>query len=285
MNDPTGEPLQRHEWSRLHHDADLRLNALHAVFTTHAFARHWHDYYVIGLVEAGAQTFACNRNTYLTPRGGLILLNPGEAHTGEPAAGAAGFSYRALYPTLAHIAPLMAELGRPDELPSFPTARVDDRHLAAQVWQLHHCLDGSTPPIARETLWLHMLAGLISRYGAAQLRFPRVGAEPQAVKRACAYLEAHTAEPISLAHLAAEVGLSPFHFVRVFRRSLGVPPHAYLESLRIRQAQQLIDNGDPLAEIAYAVGYSSQSHFTTRFRQIIGVTPGQYRTARQCARF
>ncbi|NJM07352.1 helix-turn-helix domain-containing protein, partial [Candidatus Gracilibacteria bacterium] len=49
--------------------------------------------------------------------------------------------------------------------------------------------------------------------------------------------------------------------------------------LRIRHAQQLIAAGLPLAEVAYAVGYSSQSHFTTRFRRIIGVTPGRYRAA------
>lgn len=281
MHDHSDEaPPQRHEWSRLHHDADLRLDALHAAFTTHAFARHWHDYYVIGFVEAGVQTFACNRNTYFTPRGGLILLNPGEAHTGEPAAGASGFRYRALYPTLAHITPLMAELGRPDCLPSFPTARVDDPQLAAQVWQVHQQFGSGDPPIVRETLWMQLLATLIRRYGAAQLEMPRIGAEPYAVKRARAYLEAHLAEPVSLARLSDAVGLSPFHLVRVFRRSLGVPPHAFLESLRVRQAQQLIDNGATLADTAYAVGYSSQSHFTTRFRRIIGVTPGQYRAAR-----
>lgn len=110
--------MSQPEWSRLRHDADLQLDALQAVFTTHAFARHWHDYYVIGLVVAGAQTFACRRATYTTPRGGVILINPGEAHTGE-ATSSTGFAYRALYPTAAHMAPLMAELGRPTNCRSF----------------------------------------------------------------------------------------------------------------------------------------------------------------------
>jgi AraC family transcriptional regulator len=87
-----------------------------------------------------------------------------------------------------------------------------------------------------------------------------------------AFLEEHHAEPVTLSQLAGEVGLSPFHLVRVFQRAVGAPPHVYLESVRIRRAQELIAGGAPLGDVAYAVGYSSQSHFTTRFRQIIGVT-------------
>jgi AraC-like DNA-binding protein/quercetin dioxygenase-like cupin family protein len=269
--------MSQREWSVLQHDPGLRLDALQAVFTTHAFARHWHDYYVIGLVAAGVQTFSYRRSTYLTPPGGIILLNPGEAHTGEAAAGAGGFAYRALYPTAEHLAPLMAELGRPGQLPGFPSARVDDAALAAQIGQFHDALRGGDAPIARETRWLTMLATLITRYGAERLTLPVAGREPRAIVRAQAYLEAHAAEPITLADLAAHAGLSAFHLVRCFRRALGVPPHAYLESVRIARAQRLIAAGTPLAEIAYAIGYSSQSHFTTRFRKIIGVTPGRYR--------
>ncbi|MBC8078469.1 MAG: AraC family transcriptional regulator [Chloroflexales bacterium] len=271
--------MPQHEWTILRHDLDVGVDALHALFTTHAFARHWHDYYVIGLVEDGAQTFRCRQSTYLTPRGGLILLNPGDAHTGEVATSATAFGYRAFYPTTAHVAPLMAELGRPDELPSFPSVRIDDPALAASVRQLHAELGADSPAIDRETRWLTVLAALITRYGAGRLALPAAGREPRAVALAQAYIETHASEAVTLAHLAAQVGLSPFHLVRVFHRAMGVPPHAYLESVRISRAQRLIAAGTPLAEVSYAVGYSSQSHFTTRFRRIIGVTPGHYRAA------
>jgi AraC-like DNA-binding protein len=55
-----------------------------------------------------------------------------------------------------------------------------------------------------------------------------------------------------------------------------MPPHTYLENVRIRQVQRLIEAGKPMAEIAAEVGFSSQSHLINRFKQIIGVTPGQY---------
>jgi AraC-like DNA-binding protein len=260
----------------LRRDQALGLDLLQARFTTYAFARHWHDYYVIGLVEAGAQSFRCQRETYLTPPGGLILLNPGDPHTGEAAIDA-GFAYRALYPTAAHMAQAMGELGRPDQLPSFSSARIDDPVLAQAMRELHRSITGEALLLERESRWLALLTGLIQRYGTERLSLPHVGAEPRAVAIARAFIEAHAGEQISLATLASHVGLSPFHFARVFRQATGMPPHVYHESVRVRHAQQLLAQQEAPADVAYATGFSSQSHLTSRFRQIIGVTPSAYR--------
>ncbi|HJZ47230.1 MAG TPA: AraC family transcriptional regulator [Roseiflexaceae bacterium] len=271
--------MERRQWSSLRHDTDLQLDALHASFTTYAFARHWHDYYVIGLVEDGAQSFWCRRATYTTPRGGLIVLNPGESHTGQ-AADERGFGYRALYPTSAHMAQVMAEFGRSEQLPQFPAVRIDAADLASSVRAFHAILDSAAPTIERQTHWLTLLTTLVLRYAADPLRLPVARSEPRAVAQIRAFLEAHYAERITLPTLAAEAGLSPFHLVRVFRRATGVPPHAYLESVRIKQAQQLLMQGLAPAQVAYDAGFSSQSHFTSRFQRIIGITPGRYRKAR-----
>ena len=270
--------MERRQWSILRRDPDLQLDALQASFTTYAFARHWHDYYVIGLVEDGAQTFWCRRATYTTPRGGLILLNPGEAHTGQ-ADGAGGFAYRALYPTSAHMAQVMAEFDRPEQLPQFPAVRIDAADLATSVRKLHATLGTDKPAIERQTYWLTLLTTLVLRYAADPLRLPAAGNEPRAVALVRAFLEAHFAERITLPTLAAAAGLSPFHLIRVFRRAAGVPPHAYLESVRIQQAQRLLMQGMSPAQVAYEVGFSSQSHFTSRFQRTIGVTLGRYRSA------
>lgn len=268
--------MEQRQWSALRHDADLQLDALHAHFTTHAFARHWHDYYVIGLIAEGAQSFWYRRNTYVTTRGGLFLLNPGEPHTGQSAI-ESGFTYRALYPTNAHMAQVMAELGRPNLLPQFPTVRLDERDIADAVSTLHVTLDSDVSPLERQTRWLSLLTTLVMRYGADRVALPIAGAEPRAVAEIRAYLEERYAERITLSQLAARAGLSPFHLVRVFRRATGIPPHAYLESVRIRHAQRLLERGEPTAAVAYATGFASQSHFTERFRRTIGVTPSRYR--------
>lgn len=90
------------------------------------------------------------------------------------------------------------------------------------------------------------------------------------------YIEDHFAESITLNRLAQHVSFSPYYLLRAFRAEVGMPPYAYLESVRIRHTQRLIKSGLPLADVAAQVGFSSQSHMTRQFKKIIGVTPGQY---------
>src|SRR5512145_745507 len=75
------------------------IRALSAHFEAFAFTRHEHDHFVVGLIGSGLQSFELGRNAYVTPPGYLMLINPGEPHTGQ-AAREGGFSYLALYPTL-----------------------------------------------------------------------------------------------------------------------------------------------------------------------------------------
>lgn len=101
------------------------------------------------------------------------------------------------------------------------------------------------------------------------------------MREARAYIAAHYDTALSLTELARLSGLSPFYFARVFRAEVGLPPHAYLESVRIGAAQGLLARGVPLAAVAQATGFADQSHFTRRFRRTIGVPPGRYARAAQ----
>ncbi|UBV45399.1 AraC family transcriptional regulator (plasmid) [Deinococcus taeanensis] len=91
-----------------------------------------------------------------------------------------------------------------------------------------------------------------------------------------ASLDAHATEEVSLDVLAQLAGLSAFHLNRVFRRKVGLPPHAYQVQARIRQARTWIAAGWGLAEVALAAGFSDQSAFSNEFRWYVGVTPGRY---------
>ncbi|WP_166365447.1 helix-turn-helix domain-containing protein [Pseudomonas akapageensis] len=94
------------------------------------------------------------------------------------------------------------------------------------------------------------------------------------------YIDTHLADPLSLGQLAGLCSLSEYHFARMFRESFGLPPHQYLLARRLGRARELLRGGClPLGEIALACGFASASHFTNRFRQVVGATPGEYRLA------
>jgi len=217
--------MNEREWSEIRHHRRLNLSMLQAYYAVHAYPRHSHDYYVISVVDYGLQSFLCGGTKYVTPPDGLILLNPADAHTGEPMDDA-GFAYRALYPTVEHMQSALYELtGHADVIPHFKSPRADDVALAHALRQLHRSLqrdaEANSETLACESQFLWLLVQLIDRYGNQQSSQLPVGREDRAIAQACDYLAAHFAEGVSLTELAAETNLSRYHLLRTFVTRLG----------------------------------------------------------------
>ena len=269
---------QSHEWTKIWHNSQLDVDVLQAYYVEHAFPRHSHDYYVISLVKRGFQSFLHKGSRYYTPAGGIILINPDTAHTGE-AVNEQGFEMLCVYPTTLQMQKAVFELtGHHQRLPFFKDVhvRVDHPWAAESILALHKALIQGTSPMECESLFTWTLAQLIKHFADIRLSEVYPGRERKAVQQARRYIDEYFASGINLTDLAELVSLSPYYLLRVFRADVGMPPYAYLESVRIRQAQRLIEASKPLAEVAIELGFSSQSHLTQRFKQIIGVTPGQY---------
>jgi transcriptional regulator of acetoin/glycerol metabolism/AraC-like DNA-binding protein len=104
------------------------------------------------------------------------------------------------------------------------------------------------------------------------------GLSPGAMRRVREHVEAHLSESIDLVMLAAVAGLSVHHFAREFKQSAGVTPHYYLTQMRVERAQDMLAHTDlSLSEIAYAAGFSDQSHLARHFRLMLGTTPSEFR--------
>jgi AraC family transcriptional regulator len=102
--------------------------------------------------------------------------------------------------------------------------------------------------------------------------------DPRRLRRVLDYVEDRLAESISLEDLANEACLSPFHFARLFRQSIGLAPHQYLTERRIRRAQEMIVRGGAsLTEVAMDTGFGSQASFCRAFRKATGASPKAYR--------
>lgn len=252
------------------------LNLLRATIVRYSFKRHMHDYFVIGMVEAGLQKFAYGRDQYITPPTGIIIINPGEAHTGE-AAVATGFHYRALYPQAEFMQQIASEVkGTAQGIPFFTQPVIHDVDLYEEIRSLHQHLESTASVLEQESRYWWALARLIIRHADTRHNVRPVGQERAEVRRIRRYIDERYAENLRLAELAALVNWTPFYLLRVFRKAVGLPPHAYLNTVRIRESQRLLLSGTLPAQVAYDTGFSSQSHFTTVFKQLIGVTPGQY---------
>ena len=98
------------------------------------------------------------------------------------------------------------------------------------------------------------------------------------IKKATDFIHANLSWNITLEELAEETGLSPGYLVAAFKQATGRPPHRYLLEQRVERAKVLLaDPNQVITQIALDVGFSSQSHLTSVFRRLTGLTPNAYR--------
>ena len=234
------------------------------------FAPHMHETYAIGVMESGAATCESRGTESTHAPGDLITIDPDQVHTGEPLS-TEGWSYRMLYIPRE----VMARAVDDAPLPRFANTGTADVELSARIARVHALLEQGAELLHQEAALLATLRALCERHA----HLPAAGiasASPNALRRVRDFLDAHFADSISLVELARIAGMSAFHLIRQFRRYYGVPPHRYLDLVRVQRAKLMLQQGARISDTAFATGFSDQSHLTRQFKRVLGVTPGSY---------
>ena len=269
-------PSNPHDWARFQPGAMEGVTLMKAHFQEHAFERHSHETYSIGLTHAGVQTFNCAGTFHASLPGDLILFNPDQAHDGKRGA-PEGFGYSMLYvpaDVVADCADREAGIVFPRH---FRQPVVRDVALARLFAQAVAAVNQPGERLRAEELTRDVLAGVLVRHGEAGARqVDGRAAGGDRMARARDHLQAHYADDISVQTLAAVAGLSRAHLTRAFAQRFGVPPHIYLNAVRVRKAQDAMLAGGALAEVAADCGFADQSHFSRRFKGALGVAPAQW---------
>jgi AraC-like DNA-binding protein len=241
-----------------------------------------HVHATIAAVVEGSFQYRCDSGRALLYPGAVMLGNPGacfecghEHSHGDrcvslqftPAlfeeiaasmAGSARFRFTgAMLPALKPLAPALAGL----------------EALAANA-------PGTSPDrMAAEELALQVAENVVGAAadGSARSMAPSA-ADERRISRVLHHIEAHAAEPLDLAGLAAIACMSKYHFLRCFRRIVGLTPHQYLLGLRLRRAAlRLCRSSAPVSAIAYDAGFGDLSTFNASFRACFGTSPGIFR--------
>lgn len=125
-----------------------------------------------------------------------------------------------------------------------------------------------------------MLTHVVSEY-SGKIALPEIkgGLSVRAQRIVCEYVETHLDTSLHIDELSAQVGLSSYHFARMFKKSFQITPHQYVTERRLQVAFRLISQGQKsFSDIALTCGFTDQSHFSKQFKKRFGVTPRQKRT-------
>lgn len=134
-----------------------------------------------------------------------------------------------------------------------------------------------------------LLNHLLKNYSSVQWQLPRVkgGLAPYQLKQILAWIDAHLDQALTISDLASQCQLSDYHFAHMFKHSMQMPPHQYVMQRRLQLAYQALKanlvnqdlgNQANLTQIAARYGFSSSSHFSTRFKKHFGFLPSQFKS-------
>ena len=255
------------------YDDELRLEACRFEGIVQPFPNHFHEYYVIGFMEAGERVLSCKNQEYAITKGHVLLFNPGDPHACVQSDGGT-LDYRGFSIAQEVMLDLAEEVTGRRELPRFTQNVIFDEEAACCLRPLHELVMRGSHEFGKEEALLLLISLLVRQYSRPFERcIPECREE---IERACAFMERHYAQRIRLDQLCRCAGLSKSTLLRAFVRAKGVTPYCYLENIRVGKAKRLLEQGVPPVEAALETGFSDQSHFTNCFSRFIGLAPGIY---------
>ncbi len=244
-----------------------------------AIPRHFHQEYHFCLSLNCPGEYYYRRAYHVVPVGSLSVIHPDEIHSAQDVSDRpANATFQMLYipPTL--MQSLSADIGNPDGYyPFFATPIILNPELANRFQELHRAVAAGDSQLEQDGRLLFLLEQLIQRYADIRPSLQPIGQETERIQQIREYLAENLTENVSLAQLAEIANLSPHHLNRVFSQTVGIPPHRYQIQLRVDRAKHLLLQGLQLRDVAEQAGFSDQNHLARHFKQLLGVTPGQYR--------
>jgi AraC-like DNA-binding protein len=241
------------------------------------FEPHFHDHYVLLLVEKGVNLGQRCREKYEIPSGEMLLIQPGEMHTGSSFEGKM-LRYLAFYPEQASVERWLEKLEFfPESISNF-NLKYRNLALSRSFRRLFGAVSATVhEPLEIETALLDFFETLLICQSDLTRRQPEPVADSQKFKKAQAFIRDNFSESFSLDELASAAGASPFHLVRLFRKHSGLTPFDFLRSFRVEQAKALMRTCESLTEVAYRAGFYDQSHFVRSFKNHTGFLPSYFR--------
>ncbi len=241
--------------------------------STACYALHSHATLSLGAVNGGRSVLRREGISNPLSQGDVVLIPAGEVHACNPEDNGR-WSYQMLYLDPVWVCNVVGEMGALDavvlnHLPS----RTAPQHLHHRLTRLNTCLFGPAFLPDKEAALLLFIGDVL---GPARAKRAADKPDTARLRGVQAMIQARCTEALTLNEMAAHACMSRYHFVRSFKRTVGMTPHAWQIDQRIQRARGLLDQGMSLSSAALALGFADQSHFQRAFKLRVAATPGEY---------
>jgi AraC-like DNA-binding protein len=245
-----------------------------SIFHNYGFDKHIHEDFAIGVIEKGSINAFVDGSTRKIDKSSIMTINPDTAHSNLPFENSS-YSQSAIYLNPSFIKTILKENFKSQQL-YFKSGLLEDEKLANKFSTL--ALDYEN----NELSTIDYECQLVEIINQILLKNTLVKEQKNltkydiAVYKAKEFMQDNLALNLTLDDISKELDISKYHFLRLFKECTYFSPHTYLMLKRVEKAKQLLAKGDSLISIAFSCGFNDQSHLNRRFKEFVGLTPGEY---------
>ena len=239
------------------------------------YKAHMHSTFSLGAVDSGEVEYKVKNQSSLLSIGSLALINPEALHSCN-AITEKGRSYYMLYLDVAWCLQVQQSLWDVDDFVPVRQIRLDNSILYQQYCQtMQMVMGGETHLMAKEQLLVELLSAVFKKSCSGQTNATsRVDERIEKLKE---LLSTSLKDDLTLTEVSEKIHANPYTFLRLFKKSTGITPHAYRMNCRIEQAKNYLRQGKDISETALECGFYDQSHLHRHFKAMTTVTPKEYR--------
>jgi AraC-like DNA-binding protein len=252
----------------------MKLESLNKTFfenihnSNDCFTKHFHNTYTIGLTHDGMFKSINENKALVSYKKSTRIINPNEVHGGNSSC----WRYTNFYPSTNLLNQIYEQIFFEKKIPIFTKHIINDLHLYELLSNFFISAYSDENEMQIETNLIIALSYLIKNYTDKTIKEP-IFDDKKIIRNSIEYIKDNINYNISLDDLASNSNLSKYHFLRIFKNSIGITPHQYILVNKIEKSKELILNGVKLSQVAYTLGFNDQSHFIRNFKRIYGYVP------------
>ncbi|WP_420591143.1 helix-turn-helix domain-containing protein [Bacterioplanoides sp.] len=249
---------------------------LRAEINDFSYDKHAHEELSIGLTRQGLQHFNSSGSFHRSEPGNIVLFNPEQVHDGHGEAGNT-LLYDMLYIHPQQLRPMLEAAGV-KQVDNFRVSNsvIGDALLGDSVLMLSELISQQSNDALILDYWLYQLCARMAAYQQEFVPNQVVRKADQLLVKSKEFIQDHVRADITLDDVGNAIGMSKYHFLRLFRSQFGITPHQYIVSCKINAARSELEKGTGIDDVVFDFGFSDLSHFNRRFKPIYGMTPKQY---------
>ncbi len=246
----------------------IGITALQASFTDFKYKKHAHQEYAFGVTLKGIQHYCLDGQLQLSYQNGVMLFNPEQVHDGM------AHDYEGLDYVMLYIEPqLFLEAIQQKDVVCFKEPVIYNHLVKNNILALSKAILTQQNPALCSELFLHLADSLVEQDVSSALK-----KDSQLIQKAKEIMHAHSSHVFKMEDVCQEIDLTPFQFIRLFKKHNGITPYQYFLNYKVERAKNIIEQTGDIYTAVEQCGFVDLTHLNKQFKSIFGTTAYEYLT-------